>query len=73
MVVFTNYKHAEWLTLSELEAFAKEHPEVWGKSEMLFHSENGIVIPTRNGCDLCPWCEGEQSYNCQNLLYEIDY
>lgn len=67
------YNHNEWLTLEELEQFSKEHPEVWGDSTYLFHPDNAIVVPDSCGCDLCHYCEGMETYNCQNLLYHIVY
>jgi len=67
------YKHIEYLSLTELETFCKEHPEIWGESKYLFHPDNGMVIPENGGCDLCPYCEGLESYNCMNLTYQLSY
>lgn len=67
------FKHIKQLSLSELEQFEKGHPEIWGDSKYLFHPANGMVIPYRGNCDLCHYCEGEETYNCQNLIYELSY
>lgn len=67
------YKHIESLSLSELEQFCKDHPDIWGKSKMLFHPEHAQVTPRRDGCNLCSYCEGEASYNCMNLTFEVRY
>ena len=67
------YKNTKWLTIGELEEFAKERPEIWGNSNYLFHPENGMVVPNRGDCNHCNYCEAEETYNCQNVLYEIDY
>ena len=67
------FKNVKYLGLTELEQFEKEHPEIWGDSKYLFHPTNGMVIPLRGDCDLCHYCEGEESYNCQNLIFEVSY
>ena len=67
------YSHIEYMTLPELEQFSKENPKVWGKSNMLFHPEHAQITPQRGSCDQCSYCEGEASYNCMNLTFEVRY
>ena len=51
--------------MATIDELIKIHPEIWGKSELVFHPDNGIVRP--EGCGRCYFCEGEQTFNCMNL------
>lgn len=63
------YKNFQLMDQEELEYFSETHPEIWGNSHMLYHPDNALVVPL--GCGQCPFCDGEATYNCQCLTFEV--
>lgn len=60
-------------SLEELDAFIKtpKGEEIWGDSNYTFYPSNGKLYP--QGCGMCRWCEGEETKNCQNLTFLLEW
>ena len=67
-------KQMTFKSLEELDAFIKtsEGQSIWGKSRYTFFPDNGTLIP--QGCGMCRnYCEGEETKNCQNLMFLLEW
>lgn len=62
-----------YVSIVELEELSKNHPEIWGESDMLFFPDKARIVPSRGRCLQCDFCEGEATFNCQNLTFEVRF